>query len=60
VWMGKKLIPQLLFAAAALLFAACSALQFTAGNVELGSIFAVIAAFGVGMLVLLRSGRISW
>jgi hypothetical protein len=42
------------------LFAACSALQFTAGNVELGSIFAVIAAFGVGMLVLLRSGRISW
>lgn len=58
--MGKKLIPQLLFAASALLFAACSAMQFTAGNVELGLVFAVIAAVGVAMFALLRSGRISW
>lgn len=56
--MRNKLFPQVLFAASALLFAACSALQFTAGNVGLGLMFAVIAAFGLGMLVLLRSGRI--
>jgi len=58
--MRKKLIPQLLFAASAVLFAVCSALQFMTAHVELGLVFAVIAAFGFGMFLLLRSGRITW
>jgi len=58
--MRKKMVPQVLFAASALLFAACSALQFTAGNPGLGLVFALIAAAGVGMVALIRSGRITW
>jgi len=54
------MVPQVLFAASALLFAACSALQFTAGNPGLGLVFALIAAAGVGMVALIRSGRITW
>ncbi|MEO8907618.1 MAG: hypothetical protein ABI310_06020 [Microbacteriaceae bacterium] len=58
--MHRKLFPQVLFAASALLFAACSALQFTSGNPGLGLIFALIAAAGVTMFALIRSGRITW
>jgi hypothetical protein len=58
--MRNKTFPQILFAASALLFAACSALQFTAGDPTLGLIFAVIAAFGLTLFILLRTGRITW
>jgi hypothetical protein len=56
----KTRLPQYLFAVSAVLFGICSVLQFTAHNAALGVVFALIALIGVGLFVLLRSGRITW
>jgi hypothetical protein len=56
----NKTIPQYLFIASAVLFGLCAVLQFIAGSVALGIVFALISLAGLALFVLIRSGRISW
>ena len=58
--MKSTRIPQYLFAASAVLFGICAALQFMAGHFDLGLLFGVLAVVGLTLFGLLRSGRITW
>lgn len=58
--MKLQHIPLLLFAGSTVLFGICAALQFMAGQLALGVVFAVIAAAALVLFFVVRSGRISW
>lgn len=58
--MKLQHIPLLLFASSAILFGICAVLQFVAGALALGILFALIAVAAIVMIVVVRSGRITW
>jgi len=57
--MKLQHIPLIMFAGSAVLFGVCAVLQVLAGQVAMGTVFAVIAVAAMVLFVAVRSGRIS-